>query len=314
MPHTFISYVRDNTRKVIRLVRDPRLAGVEVWFDRDALKAGGRWAEAIVSGIEDGGFFLACFSKEYASRERTYMDEELAVARAVLRQRGRGYDWLVPLLLNKLTASDVGLASDPVLGALHCVAMSPDWADGIRRILTTVSPERSFGRKLNSVLTTDRPRANDKPPLLGLDFGTSHSLLAYRNAKLEWTAVQGADGRSFHPSVVTFSDNWDYWVCSEATEAASRRPERSAWAKVKFQGRPDVRPTTTAIRTRPARSGRCRQRRSLAGRAGPAAWPSPGTNSPLDRLSPGSAYRIAFGPRADQKVLTVQGAMPRDAD
>jgi len=31
-------------------------------------------------------------------------------------------------------------------------------------------------------------------------------------------------------------------------------------------------------------------------------------------LSPGSAYRIAFGPRAGQKVLTVQGAMPRNAD
>jgi len=31
-------------------------------------------------------------------------------------------------------------------------------------------------------------------------------------------------------------------------------------------------------------------------------------------LSPGSAYRIAFGPRADQKVLTLQGFMPRDAD
>ena len=30
-------------------------------------------------------------------------------------------------------------------------------------------------------------------------------------------------------------------------------------------------------------------------------------------MSPGSAYRIAFGPRAGQKVFTVQGAMPRDA-
>ena len=26
------------------------------------------------------------------------------------------------------------------------------------------------------------------------------------------------------------------------------------------------------------------------------------------------SYRIAFGPRAGQKVLTVQGAIPRDAD
>ena len=31
-------------------------------------------------------------------------------------------------------------------------------------------------------------------------------------------------------------------------------------------------------------------------------------------MCPGSAYRIAFGPRAGQKVLTVQGAMPRKAD
>jgi hypothetical protein len=31
-------------------------------------------------------------------------------------------------------------------------------------------------------------------------------------------------------------------------------------------------------------------------------------------LCPGSAYRIAFGPRAGQKVLTLQGAMPRESD
>ncbi len=74
-------------------------------------------------------------------------------------------------------------------------------------------------------------------------------------------------------------------------------------------------PTTTATRTRPARSGRCRLRRGLAGRAGPQ-WPgpSPDTNSPLDCLCPGSAYRIAFGPRAGQKGLTLQGAMPRQTD
>jgi len=50
--------------------------------------------------------------------------------------------------------------------------------------------------------------------------------------------------------------------------------------------------------------------------AAPGQWPgpSPGTNSPLDGLSPGSAYRIAFGPRTGQKVLMVQGAMSMDAD
>ncbi|MDP1900728.1 MAG: transposase [Rubrivivax sp.] len=53
----------------------------------------------------------------------------------------------------------------------------------------------------------------------------------------------------------------------------------------------------------------------MALQAAPGQWPgpSPGTSSPLDCLCPGSAYRIAFGGRAGQKVLTVQGTMPREA-
>ena len=227
MPHVFVSYVRDNTPEVECLVRDLRLAGVEVWYDRDSLKAGSYWAEAIVAGIESGGFFLACFSKEYASRERTYMDEELVVARAMLAQHRENRSWLIPLLLNGCTPGGVGLVADPVLGALHCVSMSPEWADGIRRILETVSPERSFGRCLNELPAQQQPVTKISAPLLALDFGTSQSLLAYRGENLEWVAIRGADGRSFHSSVATFADNWDYWVCAEAADAATRRPERS---------------------------------------------------------------------------------------
>ena len=53
---------------------------------------------------------------------------------------------------------------------------------------------------------------------------------------------------------------------------------------------------------------------NVALQAAPGQWPgpSPGTNSPLDCSCPGSAYRIAFGPRAGQKVFTVQGTIPRD--
>ena len=63
-------------------------------------------------------------------------------------------------------------------------------------------------------------------------------------------------------------------------------------------------------------SDEARALRPLQAAAWPGQWPgpSPGTNSPLDCLCPGSAYRIAFGPRAGQKVLTLQGAMPRETD
>ena len=53
----------------------------------------------------------------------------------------------------------------------------------------------------------------------------------------------------------------------------------------------------------------------MALQAAPGQWPGhwPGTDSPLDCLCSDSTYRMAFGPRAGQKVYTVQGAMPRDA-
>jgi len=37
-------------------------------------------------------------------------------------------------------------------------------------------------------------------------------------------------------------------------------------------------------------------------------------NAPAEGLAVACTYRIAFGPRAGQKVLTMQGAMPRESD
>lgn len=221
----FVSYVRENSLEVQRLAADLARAGVEVWLDRDSLTAGERWADAIVAAIQAGSFFLPCFSREFVLRERSYMEEELHVARAVLASRRLDRPWCIPLLLDRSSPSDVGLNDDPVLGALHCVSMWPDWADGLRRILQTVSPERSFGRCLNSLPTpTADPLAT--APLLCLDFGTSKSLLAYRDRDSKWVPVRAIDGRSLFDSVVTFSENWDWWAGAEAVEAARIRPER----------------------------------------------------------------------------------------
>jgi len=52
----------------------------------------------------------------------------------------------------------------------------------------------------------------------------------------------------------------------------------------------------------------------MALQAAPGQRPdsSPGTNSPLDCSCPGSAYRIALGPRAGQKVLTLHTVASRE--
>ena len=58
---------------------------------------------------------------------------------------------------------------------------------------------------------------------------------------------------------------------------------------------------TTAIRTRPARSGRYRPLHAATCHY-----------RPLQAAA--CTYRIAFGPRAGHQVLTVQGIMPREKD
>ena len=61
MPRVFISYVRENSNEVQRLVHMLQARGVDVWFDQTHLLPGDRWAEVIRREIAQGDFFIACF-------------------------------------------------------------------------------------------------------------------------------------------------------------------------------------------------------------------------------------------------------------
>ena len=71
MAQAFISYVRENKDIIDRLAAELRGQGVIVWLDRDALGPGDRWQDEIGKAIRNGDFFLACFSEEYAGRDRS---------------------------------------------------------------------------------------------------------------------------------------------------------------------------------------------------------------------------------------------------
>ena len=45
--HVFISYVRENKEQVDRLCQDLETHGVKVWLDRNDIKPGARWKDAI---------------------------------------------------------------------------------------------------------------------------------------------------------------------------------------------------------------------------------------------------------------------------
>jgi molecular chaperone DnaK (HSP70) len=230
MSHVFISYVRDNSEIVDRLVRDLRHAGVTVWLDRDAIQPGARWNEALEAAIRHGGFFIACYSREYLARTATYMDQELALAKWLLSQQRMPHNWFLPVLLNDCKPGELGLKTDDRLRTIQLVAMAGDWHDGLRRILGVVEPERSFGRCVSSPVP-EQTRAT-KPPeaqvkLLAIDFGTSFSMVSYHSAAGGWQAIRDRQGRALQPSVIVFSDNWDYFAGWDALSAAQHRPERA---------------------------------------------------------------------------------------
>ena len=140
MPHVFISYVRENQKKVDRLCNDLTQHGVKVWLDRNDIKPGVRWKQAIHRAIRDGAFFIACFSLEYNVRSITYMNEELTEAIEILRQRATDESWFIPVKLNKCGIPDRSIGAGETLEDLNYVELYKDWDTGIQRILDVIQP------------------------------------------------------------------------------------------------------------------------------------------------------------------------------
>lgn len=95
----FVSYVRENRTDVETIVTELRKRGFDVWYDRDTLLPGTFWKDEIKSAIRSGASFVACFSAEYNARDKTYMNEELAIAIEEIRLRGNS-PWFIPARLS----------------------------------------------------------------------------------------------------------------------------------------------------------------------------------------------------------------------
>ncbi len=140
LAHVFISYIRENDSAVARLCRELRRVGLEVWLDREQIKPGQRWKNAIRSAIRDGAFFVACFSKEYVERARSYMNEELLVAIEELRQRPAERVWFIPVRLSACQVPNMEIGGGSTLRDLQWVDLGKNWRAGVRALLETFQP------------------------------------------------------------------------------------------------------------------------------------------------------------------------------
>ncbi len=147
-PHVFISYLRTDRAVVGRLAEELRSNGIEVWLDRERLLPGQKWKKAIRTAIQTGTFFIACFSREYLDRARTYMNEELLIAIEELRLRGGDQSWFIPVLLSgsESLVPDYPIGPGETLRDLQWAELSSDWTDGIERIVFAIKSARSERR------------------------------------------------------------------------------------------------------------------------------------------------------------------------
>jgi TIR domain len=114
-PLAFVSYVHEDSAAVDRLCRLLNEEGVKTWRDRDDLAPGDRWKTAIQEAIRQHAMaFIACFSRTYTGRHRSYMNEELTIAVEEARLRPRDRAWLFPVPLDacEIPALALGAGED----------------------------------------------------------------------------------------------------------------------------------------------------------------------------------------------------------
>src|ERR1022692_3267707 len=93
--HAFVSYVHEDSEKVDALCDALEAAGIAVWRDRNQLWPGDEWKIKIRQAIQNLSLaFVACFSENSASKDRSYQNEELILAVEQYRLRPPGKPWI----------------------------------------------------------------------------------------------------------------------------------------------------------------------------------------------------------------------------
>lgn len=155
MKHVFISYCRENMDAVDQLCENLTSRGIKVWLDRNALEPGMQWKPAIQQAIQQGDFFIACFSTEVNACTQTYMSEELKVAIEELHRRPFDKAWFIPVKLNECEIPDIDIGGGETLRDLQYVDLHENWDAGIQRLLDTISVPSVHDKKHSADVPTD---------------------------------------------------------------------------------------------------------------------------------------------------------------
>jgi uncharacterized LabA/DUF88 family protein len=139
-PHVFLSHVREDAERVERLAAELEARGIGTWIDRHRIRPGQRWQKAIEDAIRSGAFFVACFSKAFAARGRSYMNEELLLAIEEVRLRPEEAAWFIPIRLDDCAIPERRIGPELSIRSFQWLDMYPDWAQSIERLAEAIRP------------------------------------------------------------------------------------------------------------------------------------------------------------------------------
>ncbi|MFA4919831.1 MAG: toll/interleukin-1 receptor domain-containing protein [Thermodesulfovibrionales bacterium] len=144
MKKVFISYVRSNSEAVDRICKELKNNNIDYWLDRERIKPGILWKTAIKEAINDGAYFLACFSREYEEKADTHMNEELILAVDILRRKHFNSGWFIPIKLSACNIPPYDIGAGCTLQDIQYLEFHKDWDAEIRRLIDIIKREEDF--------------------------------------------------------------------------------------------------------------------------------------------------------------------------
>jgi hypothetical protein len=147
VPRVFIAYAKEDADAANRLYDALEAAGFMPWMDSRKLLAGQNWPRSIESAIENSDFFAACFSSASVNKKGGFQ-AEIRYALDCARRMPLDEIFLVPVRL------DVCRIPGAIQREFQYVDLFPDWATGIRRMVTAI--ERELERRADRMCVPTR--------------------------------------------------------------------------------------------------------------------------------------------------------------
>lgn len=144
MSHVFVSFVSENAKLASWVAEQLKLNGLEPWFSEDVgtIFPGENWKQAFRRAIEEGGYYVPIFTKEWVSRKRSVAHEELLFAVDEGRLRQTSQPWIIPILAHPVEVPSVDLGGGRRLSDIQFADIPKlGWERGLKSLLTGLGVE-----------------------------------------------------------------------------------------------------------------------------------------------------------------------------